>query len=268
MTSTTANSDYERRTMRHPEGYPLDASGRVALVVGGTAGIGLAAAQLLVELGATVFVAGRNSAQGEQSATDIGASFVRVDVADARSVDAAVAEVVERAGRLDMSVNGAATDLNRPAEDLTDEEFLHILDINVGGVFRGCQAAGRVMLAQGGGAIVNIASMSGYIVNYPQTLSAYASSKAAVLHLTRALAVEWGERGVRVNSVSPGYTATAMTARSRAMPERLKEWNAASPLGRIAEPHDIAGAIAYLLSDLSAFTTGTDIVVDGGYRLR
>lgn len=247
---------------------PFDARGRVALVVGGTAGIGLATAELLVDLGATVFIAGRTEQKGVEVASSIGATYVFADVADTDSVDAAVSVVVERTGHLDMSVHSAGVGLNRPAEDMTDAEFAHVYDINVGGVFRCCRAAGRVMLAQGSGAIVNIASVSGHIINHPQRLSAYTSSKAAVIHLTRGLAVEWGERGVRVNSVSPGYTETSMTEVSRATPGRLDLWNAATPLGRIAQPRDIAGAIAYLLSDLSAMTTGSDIVIDGGYRLR
>lgn len=150
---------------------------------------------------------------------------------------------------------------------MSDAEFAHVLDVNVGGVFRCCRAVGRVMLAQSSGSIVNISSMSAYIVNHPQRLSAYTTSKAAVLHYTRSLAVEWGDRGIRVNSVSPGYTETAMNEVSRNTSGRLESWYASTPLGRIAQPSGIAGAIAYLLSDASSFATGTDIVVDGGYRL-
>jgi NAD(P)-dependent dehydrogenase (short-subunit alcohol dehydrogenase family) len=123
------------------------------------------------------------------------------------------------------------------------------------------------MLTHGGGSIINIGSMSAHIVNHPQRQAIYNASKAAVLHYTRSLAVEWADRGIRVNSVSPGYTETAMTAVSRAIPERLAAWEADTPLGRIAKPDEIAGAVVYLASDASSFVTGSDIVIDGGYRL-
>jgi len=109
--------------------------------------------------------------------------------------------------------------------------------------------------------------MSAHIVNHPQRQAIYNASKAAVVHYTRSLAVEWADRGIRVNSVSPGYTETALTAVSRAIPERLASWEAATPLGRIAKPEEIAGAVVYLASGASSFVTGTDIVIDGGYRL-
>ncbi|MBW9093056.1 SDR family oxidoreductase [Microbacterium jejuense] len=246
---------------------PLDGTGRVALVVGGTAGIGYAAADLLSQLGATVFITGRNEDSGRQAADEIRATYLPADVSDTSSIDAAVDTVVKQAGRLDWSVNSAGVGINIPTEEMSDEDFSRVFDINVTGVFRCCRAVGRAMLPQASGSIVNIASMSGYIVNHPQYMAPYNASKAAVLHYTRSLAVEWGGRGIRVNSVSPGYTATRMTELSRSMPGRLESWKAAAPLKRIAEPSDIAGAVAYLLSDASSFVTGTDIVLDGGYRL-
>lgn len=247
---------------------PFNASGRVALIVGGTAGIGRATAELLVELGATVFIAGRSEQAGAAAAAEIGAEYVPADVADSNSIDAAVSTVLERSGRLDMSVHGAAVGLNKPTEETTDEEFARVFDVNIGGVFRCCRAVARPMLIQESGSIVNIASMSAHVVNDPQRMAAYNASKAAVVHYTRSLAVEWAGRGIRVNSVSPGYTHTAMTEASRAVPGRIESWHAATPLGRIADPREIAGAIAYLLTDASSFTTGADIIVDGGYRLR
>ena len=123
------------------------------------------------------------------------------------------------------------------------------------------------MLERRSGSIINIASMSGHIVNHPQKMAVYNASKAAVLHYTRSLAVVWADHGIRVNSISPGYTATAMTAAPRANPERLLSWEQGTPLGRVARPEEMSGAIAYLASDASSFTTGTNIVVDGGYRL-
>lgn len=250
-----------------PQLPTLRLDGRVALVVGGATGICRAGAEALLAAGAEVYVAGRRTDVGQTAADEMGARYVPMDVRDAASVDAAVAAVVERSGRLDVAVNGAGTGLNKPTEETSDEEFATVVDTNFGGVFRCCRAEARVMLPQGHGAIVNIASMSAYVVNHPQRQAIYNASKAAVLHYTRSLAVEWADRGIRVNSISPGYTETAITAVSRSIPERLASWNAKTPLGRVAKPEEMAGAILYLASPASSFATGTDIVVDGGYRL-
>lgn len=248
-------------------GPQLRLDGQVALVVGGSTGIGRAGAEALLAAGAAVYVAGRRVDVGRAAADEMGATYVPMDVRDAESVDAAVATVVGRSGHLDIAVNGAGTGLNKPTEETSDEEFAVVVDTNFGGVFRCCRAEARVMLAQGHGAIVNIASMSAYVVNHPQRQAIYNASKAAVLHYTRSLAVEWADRGVRVNSISPGYTETALTAVSRAMPERLASWNAKTPLGRVAKPAEMGGAIVFLASPASSYVTGTDIVIDGGYRL-
>lgn len=241
--------------------------GQVALVVGGASGIGRAGAEALVAAGASVYIAGRRQDVGRQTAEEIGARYLPLDVTDAESVDRAVTELLAEAGRLDIAVNGAGTGLNKATEETSDAEFLAVVDTNFGGVFRCCRAEARVMLPRGHGVIVNIASMSAYVVNHPQRQAIYNASKAAVLHYTRSLAVEWADRGIRVNSISPGYTETALTAVSRSIPERLASWNAKTPLGRIATPDEIAGAIVYLAAPASSFVTGTDIVLDGGYRL-
>lgn len=241
--------------------------GRVALVVGGATGIGRAGATALRDAGATVYIAGRRSDVGRATAAEIGARYVQLDVTDADSVDAAVAAIVAEAGRLDVAVNGAGTGLNKPTQDTSDAEFATVVDTNFGGVFRCCRAEGRAMLAQGGGSIVNIASMSAHVVNHPQRQAIYNASKAAVLHYSRSLAVEWADQGIRVNTISPGYTETALTAASRAIAERLASWHEKTPLGRIAKPEEMAGAIVYLASSASSFVTGADLVLDGGYRL-
>jgi NAD(P)-dependent dehydrogenase (short-subunit alcohol dehydrogenase family) len=248
---------------------PLDFSleGRVALVIGGSTGIGYAISSGLIKYGATVYIAGRREDVGAQSATELGARYVPLDVTDSSSVDAAVARVVSEAGRLDIAVNGAGTGLNKPTEETTDEEFDTVVDTNFAGTFRCCRAEGRVMLAQGSGSIINIASMSARVVNHPQRQGIYNASKAAIVHYTKSLAGEWGDRNIRVNSVSPGYTETALTAVSRAMPERLNSWQSKTPLGRIAKPDEIAGAVVYLASDASSFVTGSDMILDGGYSI-
>jgi NAD(P)-dependent dehydrogenase (short-subunit alcohol dehydrogenase family) len=232
----------------------------------GAGGIGLASARLLAEAGATVWIGDLDPEAGEAAAASIAARFVPLDVSSTESVDAAVDTVLATDGRLDIGVNCAGIrHLGALAEDLTDEEWATVMDINASGVFRSCRAEGRAMLAAGSGAIVNIASMSGHVVNRPQSQTTYNASKSAVLMLTKSLAVEWAARGVRVNSVSPGYVETALTARSRAMPERLDEWLHRTPMGRIGQPDEIAGAVLYLVSDASSFVTGSDLLVDGGY---
>lgn len=241
-------------------------AGRVALVTGGAGGIGLSAARTLTEAGAKVTIGDLDPEAAEAAAASIGGRFVPLDVSSTASVDAAVAGVLAAEGRLDIGVNCAGIrHLGALAEDLTDVEWETVMDVNATGVFRSCRAEGRAMLAAGSGTIVNIASLSAHVVNRPQSQSSYNVSKSAVLMLTRSLAVEWAPRGVRVNSISPGYIETALTARSRAMPERLDEWLHRTPMGRLGQPDEIAGAVLYLASDASSFVTGSDLLIDGGY---
>jgi NAD(P)-dependent dehydrogenase (short-subunit alcohol dehydrogenase family) len=148
---------------------------------------------------------------------------------------------------------------------MSDAEWLNVVQVNLNGVFWCCRSAGQRMLAQGAGSIVNIASMSGHIVNKPQEQSGYNAAKAGVIMLTRSLAAEWATRGVRVNSVSPGYIATAMTQGSRNTPALYNTWLEMTPMGRVGEPTDVAHAVWYLASDAAQFATGTDLIVDGGY---
>jgi NAD(P)-dependent dehydrogenase (short-subunit alcohol dehydrogenase family) len=242
-------------------------AGKTALVVGGATGIGFAVAESFIAAGARVYIAGRRRDVGADAAARLGATSLSMDVRDGATVDAAVATILEDVGRLDVAVNGAGTGLNKPTVETTDDEFDAVVQTNFGGVFRCCRAEARAMIAGGGGTIVNIASMSAHVVNHPQRQAIYNASKAAVVHYTRSLAVEWAADGIRVNSVSPGYTATALTAVSRSMPERLASWHERTPLARVAEPAEIASAVLFLASDASAFATGTDIVLDGGYSL-
>jgi len=248
-----------------PEAFSL--TGRSALVIGGATGIGYAVSESLVAAGARAYIAGRRQDVGRAAAAELGATALTLDVLDGDSIDAAVARIVDETGRLDVAVNCAGTGLNKPTVETTDAEFDTVVQTNFGGVFRSCRAEARAMIAAGGGIIVNIASMSAHVVNHPQRQAIYNASKAAIVHYTRSLAVEWATDGIRVNSVSPGYTATALTAVSRSMPERLASWHERTPLGRVADPAEIASAVLFLASDASTFATGTDIVLDGGYSL-
>lgn len=152
---------------------------------------------------------------------------------------------------------------------MTDEDWRRVVGVNLDGTWWCCRAVGRHMLERSSGSIVNIASISGSIVNWPQAQAAYNASKAGVIHLTRSLASEWASRGVRVNSVSPGYVATAMTEKGfRENPEWGRTWLEMTPMGRMGTPTDVANAVWYLASEAAAFATGTDLIVDGGYTVR
>lgn len=246
---------------------PVDfsVSGKVALVTGGGQGIGLAVGAALRKFGGRVYLADRTVDVGVPAAESIGATFLDLDVTSNESVSSVVSDVVSDAGRLDVAVNCAGITHARPAEELTDEEWHHVLAVNTDGVFRSCREEGKVMLAQRSGSIVNIASMSASIVNRPQKHIAYNTSKAAVVMITKSLAVEWAMRGVRVNCISPGYVETAMTAQARTDPESVRQWLGYTPMERICNPHEIAAGAVFLASSASSFITAHDLLIDGGY---
>ncbi|MCW5950750.1 MAG: SDR family oxidoreductase [Propionibacteriaceae bacterium] len=241
--------------------------GQVALVTGGATGIGYAVAETLKANGATVYLAGRRRDAGEQAAAQLEARFIELDVTDTASVELAVGSIVELEGRLDIDINSAGAGGGWEAESITDEEWRRVFDVNLDGVFRTCRAVGKVMIGQGSGAIVNIASMSGVIVNHPQKSSPYNTAKAGVIHFSRSIAMEWAPYGIRVNVVSPGYTVTAMTRYSRSQPDRIKAWLERVPLNRLADPVEMAGAVAFLASPAASYITGQNLVADGGYSV-
>lgn len=246
---------------------PYTLEGRTALVTGGAQGIGAAIAKGLSDAGARVFVCDLDAGVGKATAEELGAEFVAADVTDSTSIDAAVGHVVQTAGSLDVAVNNAGIVHNHPSEDLSDEDWRRVMSVNLDGVFYSCRAEGKRMLAQGSGSIINTGSMSGHIANRPQPQSAYNAAKAAVIHLTKSLAGEWSDRGVRVNSVSPGYVGTELTKRGMNNEEWRKAWLDGTPMGRVAEPREIAPAVVFLASEAAGFCTGTDLVVDGGYTV-
>jgi len=241
--------------------------GKSALLIGGPTGIGLAAATLFKSAGAAVYVAGRRTDVGTQAAQALGATYLSVDVKQPETIQAAVDRVVAEQGKLDIAVNGPGARLNQPAEATTEEQWDDMMDTMLKGVFSACRIEGTAMLKQGFGSIVNVASLSAHIVNRPQRQAPYNAAKAGVIQYTRSIAAEWAARGVRVNTVSPGYTETGLTEVSRSKPEIFSVWLAETPMGRWAKPEEIAGAILYLASDASTYTTGADIIVDGGYSL-
>ena len=245
--------------------------GRVALVTGGAQGIGLACVEALSEAGAYVYIADRNlkiaqEAQAAMKAKGYAADVIEIEVTDSKQVDAAAARMMAEKGRVDILVcNAGIARSQTPAEDVTDEHWLNVIDVNLNGLFWCCRAFGKTMLAAGRGSIINIGSMSGFIVNKPQQQAYYNASKAAVHHLTKSLAAEWGARGVRVNAVAPTYVNTPLTAQAKTNEAMMGAWIDGTPMARMGEPDEIAAVVLFLASDASSLMTGSIVLADGGY---
>ena len=240
---------------------------RTALVTGGGQGIGQAYAHALAEAGADVAIVDLNIETATAVAAEIAALGVRslaitADVSDASQVADMVNTIIRAWGRLDIGVNNAGVRCWAEAENMTETEWDDLMGVNLKAVFLCCQAEARVMLPQGYGKIINTASMSAHIVNRPQKQVGYNTSKAGVVHLTRSLAAEWADRGVRVNSISPGYTQTPLVA---TVAHLIPGWLRDIPLGRMGQVTDLQGAVVYLAAEASDYMTGHDLVVDGGY---
>jgi NAD(P)-dependent dehydrogenase (short-subunit alcohol dehydrogenase family) len=245
--------------------------GRRALVTGGGRGIGLACVEALAEAGAKVTIADSDmtvAAMGraEMLAKTYDVDVVEMDVTKPDGVNAVADAFAARHGGVDILVNNAGIARSRvPAEEVADELWLNVLDVNLNGVFWCCRAFGRQMLAKGAGAIVNIGSMSGDIVNKPQQQAYYNASKAAVHHLTKSLAAEWATRGVRVNAVAPTYIETPLTAVNAADPDMYRHWIEGTPMARMGRPDEIASVVLFLASDAASLMTGSIVLADGGY---
>ena len=249
----------------------FDLTSKTALVTGAGRGIGKEIARVLASAGANIFIADYDGDAAKQSAAEtealgVKASHGQVDVRSSDSVSDMVAAALAAFGSVDILVNNAGIAENIPAEDYSDDAWLNIMNVNLNGVFWCCREVAQHMFEKGKGSIVNIASMSGMVVNDPQPQSAYNVSKAGVIMLSKSLAVEWAKRGVRVNSVSPGYIGTDLVKGVLAQNQAWKDrWLAMTPQGDIGEPTDVAHAVWYLASDASKYATGTNLVIDGGY---
>ena len=244
---------------------PFDLSGRVAIVTGASSGLGERFARVLDAAGAQVVVTARRTDRIEALASSLRDGYaVTADLADSGAADAIVAAAWERFGRLDVLVNNAGAGTDRPAVDLPVDEFRRVLEVNLVAPFALAQAAARTMLEQGSGTIVNVASQFG-LVGTTAGLSAYSAAKGGLVNLTRHLAAEWSPRGVRVNALAPGYFATEMT-QDVFEDARFVAWTARNtPMRRTGREGELDGALLYLASDASSFTTGSVLVVDGGW---
>ena len=248
----------------------FELSGKTALITGAGRGIGLATARRLAAAGADIIIAEFIAENGQAAAAEIESMgrkslFIAVDVRRSDSVDRMAQAALGVFPQIDILVCNAGIAQAVPAEDCSDEDWLNMMAVNLNGVFFCCRAIGRHMLERGGGAIVNTASMSGMISNTPQPQAHYNAAKAGVILLTKSLAGEWADRGVRVNCVSPGYIGTDMTAEGMANMDWYPTWLEMTPQKRVGAPEDVAAAIYYLASPAAKFTTGANLVVDGGY---
>ncbi len=246
----------------------FDLHGKKALVTGASSGIGKEVAQAYVQAGAQVAIAARHSEALEEVAAQLEAVGgrvvpIRCDVTRPDQVDSMLSRVTAELGGIDIAVCNAGIISVTPMLDMPPEEFQRIQDTNVTGVFLTAQAAARAMVAQGrGGAIITTASMSGHIINIPQQVGHYCASKAAVIHLTKAMAVEFAPHHIRVNSVSPGYILTELVM---PMVDLHARWEPKIPMGRLGRPEELTGLYVYLASEASSYMTGSDLVIDGGY---
>jgi NAD(P)-dependent dehydrogenase (short-subunit alcohol dehydrogenase family) len=244
---------------------------KAIFVTGGARGIGKCVSFGFAEAGANIAIVDIDVDEAVKTAKEIAEASgrkviaIKADVTDPEQVENMVSEVFNTFGRLDVAFCNAGICLNTAAEEMSLESWKKVIDINLTGVFLCNQAAGKVMIKNGGGSIINTASMSAHIVNVPQPQCAYNASKAGVIQLTKSLAIEWAQKNVRVNSISPGYIGTELINNAPHLAALVKEWNSMAPLGRLGRPEELQSICVYLAGDTASFTTGSDFVIDGAF---
>jgi NAD(P)-dependent dehydrogenase (short-subunit alcohol dehydrogenase family) len=249
----------------------FDLKGRVAIVTGAGSGIGQRISIGLAQCGADVALLDRRDDDGlNDTAKSIEAAGrksiqIAADVTSGSALAEAVTRTESELGPLKLAVNAAGIANANPCEEMEEDQYQTLMDINMKGIWLSCRAQARAMLAHGqGGSIVNIASMSGVIVNRGLNQVHYNASKAGVIHMSKSMAMEWVDRGIRVNSISPGYTATPMNTRPE-MVHQTKEFENQTPMQRMANVNEMVGPAVFLLSDAASYCTGVDLLVDGGF---
>jgi NAD(P)-dependent dehydrogenase (short-subunit alcohol dehydrogenase family) len=245
-------------------------AGQVGIVTGGGQGLGKVFCQAFAEAGADIVVAESNPDTGPVTVAEVQALgrkalYVQTDVRDPASVNSMMERAIGTFGKVDFLMNNAGVRNWDDSQTVSVDEWRNVVDVNLSGVFYCCQAAGRHMIERRSGRIINIASMSGFIVNRPQPQSAYNATKAAVIHLTRSLAAEWAPHNVRVNAICPGYMATPMTQPFFDDPRYGGVWLDMIPMKRPGTPEELTPLAVYLASEASSYMTGSAIVIDGGY---
>ncbi|HJZ45622.1 MAG TPA: SDR family oxidoreductase [Roseiflexaceae bacterium] len=248
----------------------FDLTNSVVVVTGGGRGLGAALALGFAEAGARVAIGDQDARTAEGSAAQIRerggqAAAAGCDITNPQQVRALLDMAQQQFGALDVLVNNAGINIPKPAEELSLEEWSRIVGVNLTGTFIGCQAAGALMLARGSGCIINICSVHGHVGSYVHKAAAYNASKAGVINLTRSLALEWGDRGVRVNGISPGPLRTELMATRLADPDYVRKSLERLALKRVGTPQDVVGAALFLASPAAAWITGQILGVDGGW---
>jgi NAD(P)-dependent dehydrogenase (short-subunit alcohol dehydrogenase family) len=246
--------------------------GKKAFVTGGARGIGKCIASALAEAGADVALVDTDIDEAKKAASEIAGATgkkiipIQADVTAPSQVKGLIDTIVSEFGELNVAFCNAGICINKPAAEMSLEEWQKVINVNLTGVFLTAQAAGNQMIRQGkGGSIIATASMSAHIVNWPQPQCSYNASKAGVIQLVKSLAIEWAAKNIRVNSISPGYIGTELTLNSPTLKPLIEQWNAAAPLHRMGKPEELAAIAVYLAGDASPFTTGSDFVIDGAF---
>ena len=244
-------------------------SGQVAIVTGASSGLGARFARVLHAAGATVVLTARRLDRLEALAAELpGAIAVRCDVAESTYREALIAHVIATCGRVDVLVNNAGIGMPNSIENETLEDFRQVMEVNTTAIWHLCKLAGVDMVSRKSGVIINVASVLGLVGSTPIKQSNYCASKGAVVNLTRELALQWARKGVRVNTLCPGWFQSEMTAGMESDPGAKAFISSNSPMPRMGEEHELDGAILFLASSASSFMTGQEVVVDGGWTAR